>query len=146
MKETISTYDFIYDGCRFRDIAVNISRHCNLTPSDEITIKKGYLKAFAGLTFPKVVYTHHLDLCSSINTSEVFPDLKIVNFFEGGRGEVDDFGYIIKINNFKGMQQYLDRDRKYLYYVKSGCEPLGDDMYRFTSRKGTWDIKVNSYD
>ena len=140
MEEVLEVYDFICDGCEYRDIVANLSRHCNLTPSDEIKIK-GYLKPFAGLTFPKVVYAHHLDLGGNINTSEVFPDLKTVNFFEGSKGQIDDFGYIIKINYFKGMQLYLDD----LYYLHSVCKPLGNKMYRFTSDKGSWDIKVNVY-
>ena len=149
MDEILNVYDFYYEGCKYPHGVANLSRHCNLTPSDSIIINS-YLIPFAGLTFPKVVHATHLDLSSAqsyINMYEAFPDLKSVGFFEGGRGQIDDFGHIIKINHFKGMQQYLDTDkRKYHpYVIKTTCEPLGDDMYRFTSDKGSWDIRVNRY-
>ena len=128
----------------------NISMHCHFTPSDEIAIygspKHKYLICnYDSITFPKVVYVDMLDLGIYATLVDVLPDVKKIGVFWPEPVDIDDFGKIQEINIFHGMSNFLDPKRRDHFYIKTTCEPLGDDMYRFTSKKGSWDIKVNKY-
>ena len=148
--EIIYIKDFDCDGCSYDDIMINISRHCHFTPSDEIAIYGSPLRKCLicnddSITFPKVVYVDMLHLLKDVTLVKVLPDIKKIRIFWPNTMDIDDFGKIQEINRFTGMSNFLHPSSRKFFNIKTRCKRLGDDMYRFTSKKGTWDIKINDY-
>jgi hypothetical protein len=142
--------DFNCNGCTYEDIFKNLSQYCHYI-NEEISIyKRSYDKYLICVSnefkFPNVVYVQDLHVLSYCSIPVSFPDLRKVGKLNISKEKIDHFGKINEINNFSGLDQYFYfrgwAEDEYPFK----CTPLGDDMYRFTSRKGTWDIKVNSYD
>jgi len=125
----------------------NISNHCNSINDDFMIYSRGEpLYTFGQLlTFPKVVYVEYLKVVKDKSLFKSLPDLKRVgnlqvHFF------MEDLGPIKEIDNFFSMSSFLkftmmDTFRKGVMR----CTSLGDNMFKFTSRKGSWVIKVNQY-
>jgi hypothetical protein len=148
--EIIYIKDFDCDGCNFNDVMDNISRHCHITPSDEIAIYgspnyKYLICNNDSITFPKVVYVDMLHLLRDVTLVKVLPDIKKIRIFWPNSRDIDDFGKIQEINRFTGMSNFLDPSSRKFFNIKTRCKKLNDDMYRFTSKKGSWDIKINDY-
>ena len=150
--EIIFVDSFDCSNCSPLKLMGNISRHCHLTPSDEIyvysrTDDKKILTCISNeITYPKVVYADNLEVFHFCLIPVVLPDLSKVGNFKCNIYDIDDFGKIKEINYFFGLNEYLKAN----WWVKKPsfkckCKPLGDDMYRFTSKKGSWDIKINDY-
>jgi hypothetical protein len=148
--ETLTLDDFNCQGCSDKDVMVNLSRHCNLTPSDEIAIYgspnyKYLICKYDSITYPKVVYVDKLDLGRNATLVNVLPDIKKIGTFWPDAADTDDFGNILEIDLFAGMSIFFDPMRRDYFNIETTCEPLGNKMYRFTSKKGSWDIKVNRH-
>ena len=148
--EIINVGDFDCDGCSYDDIMINISRHCHFTPSDEIAIYGSPLRKYLicnndSITFPKVVYVEMLDFGTTATLVNVLPDLKKIGTFWIDPADIDDFGKIQEINKFSGMFYFIDSIARNNFNIKTTYEPLGNGIYRFTSKKGSWDIKINDY-
>ena len=128
---------------------LNISAHCHSSPSDEIWIyAESYSFYLVGydnkVTYPKVTYASMLKLEPNVSLSKILPDLKKVGYFWSTDDDnvIDDFGNIQEIDYFAGLNQFYHPDPRVL---KTICIPIGDDMFRFTSKKGSWDIKINKH-
>jgi hypothetical protein len=128
----------------------NISAHCHSTPSDEIAIYaesyKFYLVGYDNkVTYPKVTYVSELHLNKNVSLSKILPDLKKVGYFSPDYFDIDDFGKIQEIDYFAGMYPFLDSMARNHFNIKTKYKPIGDKMFRITSKKGSWDIKINDY-
>jgi hypothetical protein len=151
MKEIIFITDFFCDDCTNKDVMANISRHCNLTPSDEIWVYDGvpnfYLICFSeDITYPKVTYAESVSLSTQVSLIKILPDIKKIDYFWANYLGMDDFGTIQEIGHFSNMSIFTNSRYRKENNIKTKCERIGKKMYRFTSDKGTWDIKVNKYD
>ena len=148
--EIIYVEDFYTGGneyTNYYDYMVNISNHCNSINDEFMIYSRGEpLYTFEKkLTFPKVVYVQYLTIVKDKSLFKSLPDLKRVgnlqvHFF------MEDLGPIKEIDNFFSMSSFLkftmmDTFRKGVMR----CTSLGDNMFKFTSRKGSWVIKVNQY-
>jgi len=74
------------------------------------------------------------------------PDIKKIDYFWANYLGMDDFGTIQEIGHFSNMSIFTNSRYRKENNIKTKCERIGKKMYRFTSDKGTWDIKVNKYD
>ena len=144
--------NYFHDGSYNKSTAyANLSWHCNFS-ENEIKIYSGpnfrnFECYIEGLTFPNIVYIESLFLYANSDIRRSFPDLKkIGELLSANPYDIDDLGNIASVDVFMDMTEMLDPEKIKKLKQKITCKPLGDDMYRFTSRKGTWDIKVNSYD
>ena len=152
MKEIIFTNDFFCDGCQYPDVMENISMHCHFTPSDEIWIYERsdddlFLACYSeDITYPKVTYAETVKLTKDVSLIKILPDIKKMGELTTMYSDIDDFGNIQEIGYFNGMSDFTNSRKRKLYNIKTKCVPLGNDMYRFTTPKGIWDIRVNSYD
>ena len=152
MKEIIFITDFFCAGCNFSDVMDNISRHCHLTPSDEIWVYDGvpnfYLNCFSDdITYPKVTYAESVQLARQVSLIKILPDIKKIGTLSISLlSDIDDFGDIQEIGDFNGMSIFTNSRYRKQNNIKTKCVPLGNDMYRFTTPKGIWDIRVNKYD
>ena len=151
MREIIYINDFFCDGCNFDDVMDNISRHCHLTPSDEIWIYERstnfYLICFSeDITYPKVTYAQSVYLRTQVSLIKILPDIKKIGTISMSAKDIDDFGNIQEIGHFSNMSDFTNSRYRKGNNIKTKCERIGNKMYRFTSDKGTWDIKVNKYD
>ena len=141
---------FNCQGCSDKDVMVNLSRHCHATTSKQIAIygspdRKYLICNDDSITYPKVVYVHKLDLIRNATLVNVLPDLKKIGTFWPDSRDLDDFGKIQEIDLFASMSNYLKENARKHYNKKTTCEKIGKEMYRFTSKKGSWDIKINEY-
>ena len=132
------------------DIMINIERHCHLTPSDEIAVFSGgsfyYLNCLSDfITYPKVVYAERIFLRNGVSISKVLPDIRKIGKLTNNRYDIQDFGSIEEIDQFDIMSCFIGATERAKHNMQTICEPLGNNMYRFTSPKGTWNIKVNKY-
>ena len=128
----------------------NISMHCHTTPSDEIWIYsesyKFYLVGYDNkVTYPKVTYVSRLEIKPHVSLSKILPGLKKIGNFLTDWVDIDDFGKILEIDRFPGMSIFLDPKAREKYNIVTNCKPLNGDMFRFTSKKGSWNIKINDY-
>ena len=152
MREIIYINDFFCDGCKYADVMENISLHCHFTPSDEIWIYERsdddlFLACYSeDITYPKVTYAEKVYLRTQVSLIKILPDIKKISTIAMGAKDIDDFGNIQEIGYFNGMSDFTNSRKRKLYNIKTKCERIGKKMYRFTSDKGTWDIKVNKYD
>ena len=149
--EVIFIRDFVStDPVSLEGTMENISRHCHLTPSDEIAVYNGgrfyFLNCLSDLiTYPKVVSAERIFLCHDVSISKVLPDIRKIGKLTNNRYDIQDFGSIEEIDEFNIMSCFIGATERAKHNIQTICEPLGDDMYRFTSPKGTWNIKVNKY-
>ena len=151
MNEILFLSDF-YEGSEDVYTAYYyLSLHCHTTPSSQIKLYCGnkysiFVLKDVSLTFPKIVYIDKFLLNTKISMEDSFPDLREVGKFDYIVGSnINEFGYISSIGFFVDMRQLMLPSPRKNYFSKLKCEPLGDDMYRFTSDKGSWDIRVNDY-
>jgi len=82
----------------------------------------------------------------SKNEIKIYSLKKIGELLSANPYDIDDLGNIASVDVFMDMTEMLDPEKIKKLKPKITCKPLGDKMFRFTSRKGTWDIKVNKYD
>ena len=148
--EIIYIRDFDCDYEINTDIMINIERHCHLTDSDEIAVYKGgrfyYLNCLSDfITYPKVVYAEQIFLYDGVSISKVLPDIRKIGLLGNNNNDIQDFGSIEEIHEFNIMSCFIDATERAKHNIQTICEPLGNNMYRFTSPKGTWNIKVNKY-
>ena len=151
MKEIIYINDFFCDGCNFSDVMDNISRHCHLTPSDEIWVYDGvtnfYLNCFSDdITYPKVTYAESVQLARQVSLIKILPDIKKIDYFWANYLGMDDLAKIQEIGYFCGMSDFTNSRYRKENNIKTKCERIDYKMYRFTTPKGIWDIRVNKYD
>ena len=128
----------------------NLSEHCHRGDS-EIKLYCGDAHWYFGIkdgsiTFPNIVYIEKLYLFPEFSTQDIYPDLKevgrlLINNFEN----IDDLGFIDQVDFFVDLVPLIYPQKIKHFNPKLRCIPLGDKMYRFTSNKGTWEIKVNGY-
>ena len=138
--------DFKGNGSSMFDVVDSISQYCHYI-DDEIKIY-GNLPSAEDVTYPNVIYVDILYFLEGTSLSMIFPDLKKVGKFYPSFDvypdyvDLDDFGKIEEIDFFNDMSLFMGSRTSTIV----DCEWLGDNMYRFTSDKGSWDIKVNNYD
>jgi hypothetical protein len=140
--EIIFVDSFKYDGSTIYGQFMNMSKHCHITPSDEIKIY-GSLDIYdlpEEIIFPKVIYVNDLSAIRSTNTSKILPDLVKVGSLLPIQG-MTDFGGIKEVDNFIGMTRFFESFK--IHDIM--CENIDGNIFRFTTPKGTWDIKVNKY-
>lgn len=148
--EILTLDDFNCQGCSDKDVMVNLSMHCHATTSKQIAIYGSPDRMYLicnddSITYPKVVYVDKLDLGRNATLVNVLPDIKKIGTFWPDAADIDDFGNILEIDLFAGMSNFFDPKRRDHFNIKTTCEPLGNDLYVFTSKKGSWDIKVNRH-
>jgi hypothetical protein len=150
--EILFINDFDCEGCEEYDVMENISRHCNATHNKKIKIYPRFssylrLKCFDdSITYPNVVYVYALYLCSNVTLTTVLPDIKNIHIvYNANVINLDDLGSITNIGFFEDMSMLMVTENIIKFKTKMACSPLGNKMYRFTSNKGTWDIKVGTY-
>ena len=150
--EILFINDFDCEGCEEYDVMENISRHCNATHNKKIKIYPNFssylrLKCFDdSITYPNVVYVYALYLCSNVTLTTVLPDIKNIHIvYNANVINLDDLGSITNIGYFEDMSMLMLTENIIKFKTKMTCSPLGNKMYRFTSNKGTWDIKVGAY-
>ena len=153
--EILFINDFDCEGCEEYDVMENISRHCNATHNKKIKIHVRYsgLSGYSRLncfddsiTFPNVVYVYSLYLSSNVTLTTVLPDIKQIHvLYNINVVNLDDLGSITNIGYFEHMSMLMVTENITKFKTKMACSPLGNKMYRFTSNKGTWDIKVGAY-
>ena len=125
-----------------------LSLHCNNTVSEQIELYCGpkyitFESVDKSLTFPKIVYIDKFSLNSTISMEDAFPDLRKVGRFDCNLNGIAELGNIVSIDFFFDMNRLLFPTDN--FKPKLRCKPLGDKMYRFTSDKGSWDVRVNRY-
>lgn len=151
MEVRINIDDFDCEGCAIRDVMRNISFHCEYSTGEKISIYSGHelqtLNCYDyALRYPNVVYVENLRLVYNVeDLKSVFPDLKKIGSFVTNYNKIQDFGKIEEIDYFLYMSFYFVSDDRPKYNQITVCEPIGNKMYRFKTKKGTWDIKVNKY-
>ena len=146
--EIIYLEDFISADPSLETAMENISMHCHITPSDEIYVKnsKFYLACYDNrVTYPKVTYADWVKLNANVRLSKILPDIKTIGVFSASYIDIDDFGKIEEIHYFSGMSNFYSSDKRKQFNLKTKCIPIDYDIYRFKSKKGTWEIKVNSH-
>lgn len=148
--EIIYVDDFISADPSLETAMENISTHCHFTPSDEIWVyvktSNIYLACYDNkVTYPKVTYAEALKLIPQGNLARILPDLKKIGRLSSGYADIADFGNIQEINYFSGMSNFYSSDKRKQFNLKTKCIPLDYDLYRFKSKKGSWDIKVNKH-
>lgn len=144
--------NYFYDGGHNKDIVYhNLSMHCRYS-KNKIKIYRGVnFRNFEcrnkKFTFPNIVYIETLFLYQNSDIRHSLPDLKEVGeLLSASPYNIDDLGNIARVDFFMDMSIMLDPKQIKKFNPKTTCKPIGDKMFRFTSDKGTWDIKVNKYD
>lgn len=128
----------------------NLSEHCNRCDCEielyRLDIYKFFEPKDNSLTFPNVVYIDKLYLVSVYSTQYMYPDLREVRLLSTrALDEIDYLWAIDTIGFFVGLDLLIYPHKRSHFNPKIKCDPLGDNMYRFRSKKGSWDIKVNGY-
>ena len=148
MNEILSLSDF-HDGSNNNKRAYYyLSMHCNNTISEQIKLYCGpkysiFESTNNSLTFPKIVYIDKFLLNFRVNIQNAYPDLREVGKFDCEHTMITELGNIVSIDLFFDMNLLLFPTDN--FKPKLRCKPLGDKMYRFTSDKGSWDVRVNRY-
>ena len=144
--------DYFHDGSNDKKTAYhNLSEHCNRT-DNKIKLYRGdnfsnFEHKMTSLTYPNIVCIESLFLYANSDIRHSFPDLKeIGNLLSANPYDIDDLGNIASVDVFMDMTEMLDPEKIKKLNPKITCKPLGNKMFRFTSDKGTWDIRVNKYD